>query len=95
MIEFTNSFSQAAEAEACSAFPGLLKRISLELTLQIFERPLDALGHITEPAEVNAPMSIHKTVIYVCQRDMVNHLPKEIGFCHFATNTVLKMANSI
>lgn len=95
MIEFTDSFSQAAVAEACSASPELLKRISLELTLQIFERPLNALGHITEPAEVNALMFIRKTVLYVCQRVMMNHLPKEIGFCRFATKTVLKMVNSI
>jgi hypothetical protein len=94
MIEFTDNFSQAAVAETCSAFSDLLK-LSLELTPQIFERSLDALGHITEPAEVNALMFICKTVFYVCMRGMVDHLPKEIGFCRFATNTVLKMVNSI
>lgn len=83
MIEFTDSFSQAAVAEACSAFPDLLKRLSLELTLQIFERPLNEQGRIVGPAEVEPPKSLRKTVLYVCRRDMVEHLPKEIGFCRY------------
>lgn len=83
MIEFTDSFSQAAVAEACSAFPELLKRISLELTLQIFERPLDEQYRVIGPAEVTPPTSLRKTVLCVCRSDMVGHLPKEISFCRY------------
>ncbi|ABO23126.1 hypothetical protein SHLO109777_11670 [Shewanella loihica] len=83
MIEFTDSFSQASVAEACTAFPELLKRLSLELTLPTFERPLDNNGHIIGPAAIEPPKALRKTVLYVCQRDMLGHLPKEIGFCRY------------
>ncbi|MBO1273533.1 hypothetical protein J3L11_18020 [Shewanella sp. 4t3-1-2LB] len=83
MIEFTDSFSQAAVAEACSAFPDLHRRISLALTLYIFERPLDKHGHITGPPTIAPLDTICKTVLFVCRSDMDGHLPKEIGFCRY------------
>ena len=83
MIEFTDSFSQAAVAEACLAFPELLQRLSLELTLPLFIRPLDDRGRIAGPAQVDPPQSLRKTLLFVSSRDMVEHLPKEIGFCRY------------
>ncbi|MCE9679195.1 hypothetical protein LZP69_08410 [Shewanella sp. AS1] len=81
MIEFTDSFSQAAVAEACSAFPNLLNRLSLELTLPIFLRQTDDNGDISGPAEISPPKQLRKTQLFVSSRDMVDNLPKEIGFC--------------
>ncbi|WP_249554934.1 hypothetical protein [Shewanella sp. 8A] len=82
MIEFTDSFSQAAVAEACSASPALLERICLELTLPIFVRPRNEDGDICGPAQIIPPDRLRKTQLFVSHRDMVNNQPKEIGFCH-------------
>lgn len=94
MIEFTDSFSQAAVAEACSAFPDLLKRLSLELTLQIFERPLNEQGRIIGPAKVEPPKSLRNDRV-VClqarhgrassQRDWLLPLPQTLRSIRYAS----------
>lgn len=80
MIEFTDSFSQAAVAEACSASPQLLNLLAIQLTLPVFIRPFDDKGHLTGAPEIKPLCSLRKTVLWVSKRDLVGHLPKEITF---------------
>jgi hypothetical protein len=83
MIEFTDSFSQACVAEACAAFPELRNRILTELVLPMFVRPLNNRGQVIGEPLVKPNTSLYKTLLFVSPRDLVEHLPKEIGFCRF------------
>ncbi|MCT7941331.1 hypothetical protein [Shewanella holmiensis] len=83
MIEFTDSFSQACVAEACAAFPDLRKRLMVELILPMFARPLDPAGNQAGKPIVKPNSYLQKTVLFVAARDLIDHLPKEIGFCRF------------
>lgn len=83
MIEFTDSFSQACVAEACAAFPDLRKRLMVEFVLPMFARPLYEGGKVIGKPIIKPNPTLHKTLLFVSQRDMVDHLPKEIGFCRF------------
>ncbi|MGI2160738.1 hypothetical protein ACRN9X_03310 [Shewanella oncorhynchi] len=83
MIEFTDSFSQACVAEACAAFPELRNRLTVELILPMFVRPLNAMGQVIGKPIVAPNPKLHKTVLSVFHRDVVEHLPKEIAFCRY------------
>ncbi|WOQ14084.1 hypothetical protein [Aeromonas media] len=80
MIEFNDSFSQAAVAEAMCTHTGLAKLISHQLTLPSF-----AYAHDVEGRRIGGPLIqpnpvLHKTVLYVSPREMREHLPREISF---------------
>ncbi|QGS59034.1 hypothetical protein [Shewanella algae] len=83
MIEFTDSFSQAAVAEACQAFPELRAYLLRELTLPTFERPLNDTGEVIGAPQVMPLTSLRKTVLYVSHKDIDGHIPREIGFCRY------------
>ena len=83
MIEFTDSFSQAAVAEAMCAHPGLAKLISQQLMLPGF-----AYAHDVEGRRIGGPLVapnpvLHKTSLFVSPRDMREYLPREINFARF------------
>ncbi|MGI2259404.1 hypothetical protein [Shewanella sp. GXUN23E] len=80
MIVFSDSFSQACVAEACSASPQLLNRLALELTLPIFNRPLDNEGHVIGPPAIEPLSTLRRTLLLVSPRDLIEHIPKEIAF---------------
>lgn len=89
MIEFNDSFSQAAVAQALCAHPGLTKLITHQLMLSGF-----AYAHDVEGRRIGGPLIqpspvLHKTVLYVSPREMREHLPREISFVRFrcACNT--------
>jgi len=89
MIEFIDSFSQAAVAEAMCAYPGLTKIITQQLMLPDFAYVHDIEGRrISNPLVAPNPM-LHKTIVFVSPRDMREHLPREINFARFrcACNT--------
>ena len=74
MIEFNDSFSQAAVAEAMCAHPGLAKLISQQLMLPGF-----AYAHDVEGRRIGGPLVapnpvLHKTTLFVSPRDMREHL---------------------
>ncbi|MFM5075508.1 hypothetical protein [Aeromonas hydrophila] len=80
MIEFNDSFSQAAVAEAMCAHPALAKLISQQLMLPGF-----AYAHDVEGRRIGGPLVapnpvLHKTTLFVSPRDMSEHLPREINF---------------
>jgi hypothetical protein len=83
MIEFTDSFSQACVAEACAAFPELRTRLTLDLMLPMFERPLNAMGQATGHPIVQPNRELYKTLLFVSAKDLNDHLPKEISFCRY------------
>lgn len=83
MIEFTDSFSQACVAEACAAFPELRNRLVTELILPMFVRPLNESGQVTGQPVVQPNPKLYKTLLYVSHGDLIEHLPREIGFCRF------------
>lgn len=83
MIEFSDSFSQACVAEACAAFPDLRRRLMVELILPMFARPLNERGETTGQPIIKPNPTLHKTLLFVSPRDLVEHLPKEIGFCRY------------
>jgi len=83
MIEFNDSFSQAAVAEAMCAHSGLAKLISQQLMLPSF-----AYAHDVEGRRIGGPLVapnpvLHKTTLFVSPRDMREHLPREINFARF------------
>ena len=83
MIEFKDSFSQAAVAEAMRAHPGLAKLISQQLMLPGF-----AYAHDVEGRRIGGPLVapnpvLHKTSLFVSPRDMREYLPREINFARF------------
>ncbi|WMX35177.1 hypothetical protein RE654_02660 [Aeromonas caviae] len=83
MIEFNDSFSQAAVAEAMCAHAGLAKLISQPLMLPGF-----AYAHDVEGRRIGGPLVapnpvLHKTMLFVSPRDMREHLPREINFARF------------
>lgn len=80
MIVFSDSFSQACVAEACSTSPKLLNRLALELTLPIFARPLDGEGHVIGPPAIAPLSTLRRTLLVVSPSDLIEHLPKEITF---------------
>lgn len=89
MIEFNDSFSQAAVAEAMCAHPCLTKLITHQLMLPGF-----AYAHDVEGRRIGGPLVLpnpvlHKTLLYVSPREMREHLPREISFVRFrcACNT--------
>ena len=83
MIEFTDSFSQACVAEACAAFPDLRKRLMVELVLPMFVRPLNDVGQEIGKPIIKPNPTLNKTILFVSRRDLVEHIPKEIGFSRF------------
>jgi len=83
MIEFTDSFSQACVAEACAAFPGLRNRLMTELVFPMFSRPLNEIGQEIGKPIIKPNPTLHKTLLFVSPRDLVEHLPREISFCRF------------
>ncbi|MGL5214283.1 MAG: hypothetical protein ACRC8R_04025 [Aeromonas hydrophila] len=83
MIEFNDSFSQAAVAEAMCAHPALTKLISQQLMLPSF-----AYAHDVEGRRIGGPLVapnpvLHKSTFFVSPRDMREHLPREINFARF------------
>lgn len=77
MIEFTDSFSQAAVAEAMCA------HAELQLKLPGF-----AYAHDMEGRRIGGPLVapnpvLHKTTLFVSPRDMREHLPRDINFTRF------------
>lgn len=83
MIEFNDSFSQAAVAEAMCAHPGLAKLISQQLMLPGFTYAHDVEGRRIGGPLV-APNQVQpKTTLFVSPRDMCEHLPREIHFARF------------
>ncbi|HEH9431387.1 TPA: hypothetical protein SIA29_002225 [Aeromonas sobria] len=83
MIEFNDSFSQAAVAEAMCAHAGFAKLISQQLMLPGFAYAHDVEGRrIGGPLVVPSPV-LHKTTLFVSPRDMREHLPREINFARF------------
>ncbi|MDQ1885336.1 hypothetical protein RA180_15210 [Aeromonas salmonicida] len=83
MIEFNDSVSQAAVAEAMGAHPALAKLISQQLMLPGF-----AYAHDVEGRRIGGPLVapnpvLHKTMLFVSPRDMREHLPREINFARF------------
>ncbi|WP_324010890.1 hypothetical protein [Aeromonas hydrophila] len=83
MIEFNDSFSQAAVAEAMCAHLALAKLISQQLMLPGF-----AYAHDVEGRRIGGPLVapnpvLHKTMLFVSPRDMREHLPREINFARF------------
>lgn len=89
MIEFTDSFSQAFVAEACAAFPELRNRLAIELILPMFARPLNTMGQVIGKPIVAPHSQLHKTVLFVFPRDVIEHLPKEIAFCRYVCPVTL------
>ncbi len=86
MIEFNDSFSQAAVAEAMCAHLALAKLISQQLMLPGFAYAHDVDGRrIGGPLEAPNPV-LHKTTLFVSPRDMREHLPREINFACFRCN---------
>lgn len=83
MIEFTDSFSQAAVAEAMCAHPELARLITHQLQLPTFTYEHDAEGRRTGGPIVQPNPSLLKTLLYVSTRDMRGHLPREIGFARY------------
>lgn len=83
MIEFTDSFSQACVAEACAAFPDLRRRLMVELILPMFARPLNERGETTGQPIIKPNPTLQKTLLFVSPRDLIEYLPKEIGFCRY------------
>ncbi|MCS3791227.1 hypothetical protein [Aeromonas hydrophila] len=83
MIEFNDSFSQAAVAESMCAHSGLAKLISQQLMLPSFAYAHDVEGwRIGGPLVAPNPV-LHKTMLFVSTRDMREHLPREINFVRF------------
>ncbi|UNP89279.1 hypothetical protein MNZ22_02055 [Aeromonas encheleia] len=83
MIEFNDSFSQAAVAEAMCTHPGLTQLIAHQLMLPGF-----AYAHDIEGRRLGGPLVLpnpvlHKTLLFVSPRDMREHLPREINFARF------------
>lgn len=83
MIEFNDSFSQAAVAEAMCTHPALSKIICQQLILPGF-----AYAHDVERRQIGGPLItpnpvLHKKTLFVSPRDMREHLPREINFARF------------
>lgn len=83
MIEFNDSFSQAAVAEAMGAHPALAKLISQQLMLPAFAYAHDVEGRCIGGPLVAPNPVLHKTTLFVSPRDMREHLPREINFARF------------
>jgi hypothetical protein len=92
MIEFTDSFSQACVAEGCAASPELRKRLVAELLIPMFARPLSDTGQVIGKPIIKPNTQLHKTLLFVSPRDLIDNLPIEIGFCRY---TCLCDANGV
>lgn len=84
MIEFTDSFSQAAVAEAMCAHPQLALLITHQLMLPSFAYEHDAEGKCSGGPLVQPNPTLQKTMLFVSPRDMREHLPREISFMRFS-----------
>ena len=83
MIEFIDSFSQAAVAEAMCVHPGLAKLIAQQLMLPGFAYAHDIEGRRIGNLLVAPNPVLYKTMLFVSPRDMREHLPREISFARF------------
>ncbi|MBS4642136.1 MULTISPECIES: hypothetical protein [Aeromonas] len=83
MIEFIDSFSQAAVAEAMCVHPGLAKLIAQQLMLPGFAYAHDIEGRRIGNLLVAPNPVLYKTMLFVSPRDMREHLPREINFARF------------
>ena len=83
MIEFTDSFSQAAVAQALCTHPDLVQMLSHQLALPSFAYAYDMEGQrIGGPLIVPNPV-LCKTWLFVSPRNMREALPTEINFVRF------------
>ena len=83
MIEFTDSFSQAAVAQALCMHPDLVQILSHQLTLPSFAYAYDMEGkRIGGPLIVPNPV-LCKTWLFVSPINMCEALPTEINFARF------------
>lgn len=80
MIEYSDSFSQAAVSEACRQHEDLHQLVAFKLMLVFWEYPYDEQGKRTGPSVIAPPKKMRKVTLYVSPRDMVGELPREIGF---------------
>ena len=80
MIEFNDSFSQAAVAEALRAHESLQEIVNRNLMVRGWEYDYDETVKRTSPPHIKPVPTMHKTTLYVNPSDMRDNLPREIGF---------------
>lgn len=83
MIEFNDSFTQVAVAQAMSAHGELHDLIAYQLTFPKWAHDYDETGKRTGPDKIQPVTRMYKTTLYVSPRDMVDTLPREIGFARW------------
>ncbi|MFB2927473.1 hypothetical protein [Aeromonas hydrophila] len=80
MIEFNDSFTQVAVAQAMSAHGDLHRLITYQLTFPKWALDYDETGKRTGPDKIKPVPTMHKTSLFVSPLDMVDNLPREINF---------------
>ena len=80
MIEFNDSFTQVAVAQAMSAHGDLPRLITYQLTFPKWAHDYDETGKRTGPDKIKPLPTMHKTTLFVSPLDMVENLPREINF---------------
>lgn len=80
MIEFKDSFSQAAVAEALRSHDSLMDLVSRGLMTNGWEWDYSARGERMGPMKPRPVSHLTKTTLYVNPNDMMGNLPREIGF---------------
>ena len=80
MIEFNDSFTQVAVAQAMSAHGDLHRLITYQLTFPKWAHDYDETGKRTGPDKIKPMPTMHKTSLFASPLDMVDNLPREINF---------------
>ncbi len=80
MIEFNDSFTQVAVAQAMSVHSDLHRLIAYQLTFPKWAHDYDETGKRTGPDKIKPVPTMHKTTLFVSPLDMVDNLPREINF---------------
>ena len=80
MIEFNDSFTQVAVAQAMSVHSDLHRLIAYQLTFPKWAHDYDETGKRTGPDKIKPLPTMHKTTLFVSPLDMVENLPREINF---------------
>ena len=80
MIEFNDSFTQVAVAQAMSVHSDLHRLITYQLTFPKWALDYDETGKRTGPDKIKPVPTMHKTSLFVSPLDMVDNQPREINF---------------